>query len=257
MRNYDYLEDMMAKVDSQATLLQLYGYHSESLQVYNKKIDSIRRTNDSEESVGKCIIRKADALRISGDYEAAEKEYQTLFSASEKMKLISYIHLAELYLQRGEDSKFNDAVGKFASKVDCLKSTDKEEYFKAYNFMAIRTINTGDGKQIKEAESMLNRLQSEIVGCYPYSIEGKSVVHDIYRTKATCQLKQNKHREALDLLKTTLELQMACEGKTANVALTETLIQTACRTSKNSSSPEFESELKASMGRMSSLSEEI
>jgi hypothetical protein len=31
MRNYDYLEDMMAKVDSQATVLQLSGYYKESL----------------------------------------------------------------------------------------------------------------------------------------------------------------------------------------------------------------------------------
>ncbi len=31
MRNYDYLEDMLANVDSQATLLQLSGYYKESL----------------------------------------------------------------------------------------------------------------------------------------------------------------------------------------------------------------------------------
>jgi hypothetical protein len=31
MRNYDYLEDMLIKVDSQATLLQLSGYYQESL----------------------------------------------------------------------------------------------------------------------------------------------------------------------------------------------------------------------------------
>jgi hypothetical protein len=38
----------MTKIDSQATLLQLYGYHNESLEVYSKKIDSLRKTNDSE-----------------------------------------------------------------------------------------------------------------------------------------------------------------------------------------------------------------
>lgn len=57
----------MSKIDSQATLLQLYGYHNESLEIYSKKVNSLRRTNDSEENVGRCLIRKADALRISGD----------------------------------------------------------------------------------------------------------------------------------------------------------------------------------------------
>lgn len=36
---------MLAKVDSQATLLQLSGYYQESLDVYNKKVDSVRKTN--------------------------------------------------------------------------------------------------------------------------------------------------------------------------------------------------------------------
>lgn len=31
MRNYDYLEDLLIKVDSQATLLQISGYYQESL----------------------------------------------------------------------------------------------------------------------------------------------------------------------------------------------------------------------------------
>lgn len=38
----------MVKIDSQATLLQLYGYHNESLEVYIKKVESLRKTNDSE-----------------------------------------------------------------------------------------------------------------------------------------------------------------------------------------------------------------
>lgn len=47
-RNYDYLEDLMSRVDSQATLLQLSGYYKESLEVYDKKVDFIRRTNESD-----------------------------------------------------------------------------------------------------------------------------------------------------------------------------------------------------------------
>lgn len=48
MRNYDYLEDMMEKVDSQATVLQLSGYYKQSLQIYDKKVDFIRKTTQSQ-----------------------------------------------------------------------------------------------------------------------------------------------------------------------------------------------------------------
>lgn len=48
LRNFDYLEDMMMKIDSQATLLQLSGYYQESLQVYDKKVDFIRKSNESQ-----------------------------------------------------------------------------------------------------------------------------------------------------------------------------------------------------------------
>jgi len=42
MRNYDYLEDMLSKVDSQATLLQLAGYYDDALKVYDQRVDYIR-----------------------------------------------------------------------------------------------------------------------------------------------------------------------------------------------------------------------
>jgi hypothetical protein len=73
LRNFDYLEDLMMKIDSQATLLQLSGYYKESLEVYDKKVDFIRKTAESEESVNKCLIFKADALRRSGEFDNAEK----------------------------------------------------------------------------------------------------------------------------------------------------------------------------------------
>lgn len=76
-------------------------------------------------------------------------------------------------------------------------------------------------------------------------------MHDIYRSIATCSSKLGRHSEALGLLKNTLSWQLVCEGKTANVALTETLIQTVSRSSGNNE------ELEQSIARMSSLSEEI
>ena len=44
-RNYDFLEDLMKKVDGQATLLQINGYYKDSLEVYDRKVDFIRKTN--------------------------------------------------------------------------------------------------------------------------------------------------------------------------------------------------------------------
>ena len=48
LRNHDYLEDQLSKMNSQAMILQLSGYHQESLEVFDKKIDSIRSTNEDD-----------------------------------------------------------------------------------------------------------------------------------------------------------------------------------------------------------------
>jgi pentatricopeptide repeat protein len=45
-------------------------------------------------------------------------------------------------------------------------------------------------------------------------------MHDIWRTLAACQSKQGRHDEALKLLNETRSFQLACEGKTHNLALT-------------------------------------
>lgn len=41
------------------------------------------------------------------------------------MKIISYIHLAELYLQKGQDDKFNDTVNKFSNEIKTISETDR------------------------------------------------------------------------------------------------------------------------------------
>jgi len=38
LRNYDYLEDLIKKDDSQAVILQMSGYFKESLEVYERKV---------------------------------------------------------------------------------------------------------------------------------------------------------------------------------------------------------------------------
>lgn len=45
---------------------------------------------------------------------------------------------------------------------------------------------------------------------YPNNLEGKSIVHDIYRSRATCLSKLGKNEEALNVLKQTLNWQLTC-----------------------------------------------
>ena len=70
-RNYDFIEDLMGKVDGQATILQISGYYKDSLEIYDKKVDFIRKTNESDDTMNKCLIRKGDALAMCGDYQNA------------------------------------------------------------------------------------------------------------------------------------------------------------------------------------------
>ncbi len=80
---------------------------------------------------------------------------------------------------------------------------------------------------------MLRNLITSASSIYKHNLEGKPIVHDIYRSLAASQSKQGRHDEALKLLNETRSWQLACEGKTHNLALTETLIQTVSRTSNN------------------------
>lgn len=91
----------MKRVDSQATLLQLSGYFKESLEIYDKKADYIRKSNESQDVMSGCMIHKGDALRMSGEYEEAEREYLTI--KSQKMRPVALVHLAELYFLQGND----------------------------------------------------------------------------------------------------------------------------------------------------------
>ena len=96
--------------------------------------------------------------------------------------------------------------------------------------MAIKTLKKGSAKK---AEGMLADLITNISSTYDYTLEGQPIYHDIYRSLAACEFRLKRPNEALNKLNTTRKLQLACEGKTPNVAMTETLIQTVCRTSGN------------------------
>ena len=70
-RNYDFIEDVMTKIDGQATLLQLSGYYKDSLDIYDKKVEHLKKTSKQYEAIYQCMIHKGDALAINGDYDGA------------------------------------------------------------------------------------------------------------------------------------------------------------------------------------------
>ena len=61
-----------------------------------------------------------------------------------------------------------------------------------------------------KAERILSNVQQKISELYSHKIEGMAINHDIRRTTATVQLKQDRHMDALYLLKETLGFQVAC-----------------------------------------------
>lgn len=77
-------------------------------------------------------------------------------------------------------------------------------------------------------------------------------MHDIYRCLATCMSKQKDYNGAIHILKDTLSWQLACEGKTPNVALTETLIQSVSRSSNS-----LHEELERSIERMKEMESQL
>lgn len=55
----------------------------------------------SEDNVNEYLIKKGDALMLNDQYNQAEESFNSVSSASEKMKLVSLIHLSELYMKTG------------------------------------------------------------------------------------------------------------------------------------------------------------
>ena len=49
MRNYDYVEELIRRDNSQAVILQMSGYFKESLEVYDRKVEYLRKIGASEE----------------------------------------------------------------------------------------------------------------------------------------------------------------------------------------------------------------
>jgi tetratricopeptide (TPR) repeat protein len=108
LRNYDYLEDIISRINSQATILQMSGYFQDSLEVYNQKLSVIRKSQASQELLDEHTIQLGDAYRINEDFDKAEKE---LLSIKEgKGKLRANVHLAELYFKSKDKDKLEKII---------------------------------------------------------------------------------------------------------------------------------------------------
>lgn len=147
------------------------------------------------------------------------------------MRLISKVHLAQLYLHCGEQAKFVKVV----SELDKLNKAqelfgDHDEYFKCEILRAVKKIKQG---QFVEAENILRKTNADILKIANISLEGRPIIHDSYRCLATCRAKLGDPKGALALLKDTLNWQLSCQGKTPNVALTETLIQSVSKSTNS------------------------
>ena len=107
--------------------------------------------------------------------------------------------------------------------MDYLKENGfMEDYFKAQNYVALWLMKRG---KFKEANKKFKSLQAQTAIYYDYKFEGIPLVHEIFRNMALCQSKMNNHTEALNMLSTTKGWQKICEGTTANLAVTERMIQ--------------------------------
>jgi hypothetical protein len=102
-------------------------------------------------------------------------------------------------------------------KINILENDEIEEYATGFNIIALSMMKKA---QFKKASDILNKLEKILCKKYGDGLEGKPLVHEIYRNMAICKFKQGQPKEALGQLKSTLEWQLVCEGKSANVAMT-------------------------------------
>jgi hypothetical protein len=58
----------MKRVKGQATVLQMSGYFKDSLDIYNHKLEVIRKTQPSQDVLNQYIIELGDAYKINEQF---------------------------------------------------------------------------------------------------------------------------------------------------------------------------------------------
>jgi hypothetical protein len=79
----------------------MHGYFRESLEIYEKKVEYLKKISAPASEVSKYQILRGDAYRLNEEFEEAEKEYKSL--PDENYRLVGLVHLLELYLKKGDD----------------------------------------------------------------------------------------------------------------------------------------------------------
>lgn len=64
-------------------------------------------------------IEKGDALRMSEEYELAEKEYASV--QTDKLKLVAKVRLLELFWLRKNEQKVLQIIDSLEKEIDLLK----------------------------------------------------------------------------------------------------------------------------------------
>lgn len=73
LRNMDYLQDLIRRDVSQAVILQMTGSFKEALDVYDRKVEYMRKINAPQSEINKFVLLRGDAYRLNEDYEEAEQ----------------------------------------------------------------------------------------------------------------------------------------------------------------------------------------
>ena len=95
------------------------GYFKESIEVYDRKFQYIRKSQPSQDVIDKHAIEMGDVYRMNEDYKLAEEQYQSVKGG--KMHLISLVHLAELYFKTHENAKLEKVINQIEKNLERYK----------------------------------------------------------------------------------------------------------------------------------------
>ena len=75
--------------------------------------------------MNRTLIKKADALALTGDHKGAEKVFAEVNTSSKKIKVISLIHQADMYMRLCEDEKLIKLINEIEPLIGVLENDEK------------------------------------------------------------------------------------------------------------------------------------
>ena len=120
------------------------GYFKESIEVYDRKFQYIRRSQPSQEILDKHTIHMGDVYLMNEDFDKAEEQYLSVKDG--KMHLIVLVHLAELYFKTHDDKKLKKVIDEIERNLENYKKISSADAFKAQNYIGMEMMNRGKYK---------------------------------------------------------------------------------------------------------------